>query len=80
MEIIDFKNSYYALLYPDRDINKGLEIIRPYRDRMSSKKVLASNRTVFAPFYMPIIKEDRPDAICKEYLNFHFQKVNVSQE
>lgn len=80
MEIIDFKNSYYALLYPDRDINKGLEIIRPYRDRMSSKKVLASNRTVFAPFYMSIIKEDRPDAICKEYLNFHFQKINVSQE
>lgn len=80
MEIIDFGSSYYALLYPDRDINKGLEVIRPYRDRMSSKKVLASNRTVFAPFYMPYIKEDRPDAVCKEYLNFHFQRVNVSQE
>ena len=80
LEIIDFNNTYFALLYPQRELDKGLEIIRPLKDRMSSSKIVKSNRTVFAPFYKPTIKEDRAEAVCKEYLNFHFQKVNISQE
>lgn len=77
---ISFNDTYYALLYPNRDEEKGLEVIRPNRETINTKRILRSDITVFAPFITPILKEDRPEAVCLEYLNFHDQTVKISRE
>lgn len=78
-DIINFTNTYYALLYSSKKDNIGMEIIRPNRENINSKKILRSDCTVFAPFYYPDIKEDRAENIVKEYLNMYNQNVNITQ-
>lgn len=77
---INFTNTYYTLLYPSNDTTKGLQVIRPNKDTINTKNILKSNKTVFAPFYNPDIKEDRPENIVLEYLNFHSQNIKITQE
>lgn len=79
-DTISFNDTYYALLYPEKGVEKGLEVIRPNRETINTKRILRSSTTVFSPFNNPDIKEDRPGAVCLEYLNFHDQTVKISRE
>jgi hypothetical protein len=79
-DVVNFKNSYYALLYRDYNSNNGIEVIRPNKANFTTKQLSKNEHTIISPFHNPSIREDKPANICKEYLNFHNQTINISQD
>lgn len=79
-DIVNYKNSYYALLYKANMEDTGIEVIRPSKENFTVKNLTKCEETVISPFHKPSIKEDKPNSICKEFLNFHYQYIRISQE
>lgn len=79
-DIVNYKNSYYALLYMANTEGNGIEVIRPSKDNFTVKNLTKCEETVISPFHKPSIKEDKPNSICKEFLNFHYQHIRISQD
>lgn len=79
-DIVNYIKTYYALLYSNYEEDKGAEIIRPNKANFSTKRLTQNEHTIISPFCHPTIREDRAINICKEYLNFHNQSINISQD
>lgn len=79
-DIVNFTHSYYALLYSNYNENRGIEVIRPNKANFTTKQISKNEHTIISPFFKPSIREDKPANICKEYLNFHHQTINISQD
>lgn len=79
-DIVNFTHSYYALLYSNYNENRGIEVIRPNKANFTTKQISKNEHTILSPFFKPSIREDKPANICKEYLNFHHQTINISQD
>ena len=78
-QTVTFTNTYYSLLYPHSDVERGAEIIRPSRKSYTVDTLTSDEYTVIAPFDEPDVKEDRPEYVCTEYLNFHDQDIRLTQ-
>ena len=78
-QTVTFTNTYYSLLYPHSDVERGAEIIRPSRKSYTVDTLTSDEYTVIAPFDEPDVKEDRPEYVCTEYLNFHDQNIRLTQ-
>lgn len=78
--MVNFVKNYYTLLYSNRKDELGVEVIRPSKDNFNTTGLTRCEHSIISPFNSPTIKEDKPKGICKEYLNFHHQTINISQD
>ena len=72
-----FNNNNYAVLYDIYD--NGVQVIRPYKDNFTTKKLTASKCTILAPHLSNEPKTDTPSNIMQEFINQTEQYIQIKK-